>query len=77
MRGAPLVQSPLLAYISSYKIQSEIYNRFDITICIPVIILILIFIIWFAGWFDWKLGLLAWEQKFAYDNNPEWVNRNE
>jgi hypothetical protein len=73
--AVPILQSPLIIYIASRDIQSDLKGHFSLNVPILAIIIGLLSIVWLVGYLYWKLGLLGEEQRFALRNNPEWLGK--
>jgi len=69
MRGSPIVTGLLVAYLTSFKIQAQLYNLIGVWVYVPIILAFLIFCVFCVGWVDWRIGLLGEELTFMHENN--------
>ena len=76
-RGYGLVGVFGVGYLVASRLQEHFMEWFNFSVPIKVLIPIGIFGVWFIGWLEWKLGFWAEEQRFSWQNNPEWKNREE
>ena len=64
-RGGFLVQGPIILFVGSVSIQEKL-ALIGVSMGVLPIMFVLVLIVWFAGWLDWKLGLMGEEHQFVW-----------